>query len=717
MICVYLKKGIFFTVSQTLIKGGNMTEIKRKRDSHKIIAFMIIIALIITMLPLVAMGGDESDITESGFVDYDGYEMFRANKLIASSADGAHNDLKTDPLKSGDELTVKYFWNVKKSHTITAGSFFMIDLPDAFAFDGMTADLKTDDGIKIGKIDVLPATQQLKITLDATGVGKLPLVEGWVMITGGLKEADESTTSVAFHEIIIPVDISGDEEENGGNDGDPKRHEPKDKFPQDGDGPSTIFGKGSSSINSSTGFVSYTLSVNYDNYHLKFEKNSGYKDLKNVIIEDKLPENVVYAGDLRAYVPAYTAKGVYTTYSSISGTNDVDVKVEPVEPTAMSGNIFKYSYIEFDERIPSDPTMDYADFKEFMKKQDPMTYGIWQHKAIVMNLGDIQGDVTMGCTWGELKDSLKNHKKEGSYTTYERNASGEALNTSGGSWVIDGGTLAEKKVTFSAITEDIRTETLKAYAPFFGIQGSGINESVNDSKTGDAVGFSISFKANVHGESRSITNHAIMMHETSSKGATSWPQKYTQISGGAKTANPGDIVLYKLDGETNEPLAEVQFKLQKWNKASDKFEDLEEGANGSGIHTTDEDGRVIFKQPDYGRYKIVEVKGLEGYSAEVRYFNHNTEEWQDTFELADSIVIQVTGFNYEEDIAGEESVPPDENVLGEEEYPEDTMQEGAVLGEEAQTADITNIIPLLIILLIAMFLILAVTLKNHFRKE
>ncbi len=685
----------------------------QKKDAMKIIAFLLIISVAITMLPIVSNADDPDPMDVTDKVTFDSFDFYKANSNGTVKEPIINRGVTVDTvpqIKQNDYVGLKYYWSISETgmESVTPGSFFTVNLPVDIKFEAISGsvDVKTSDGTTvIGKMTLSGSagSQKLIVTLNETAAKSMSLKNGWLMIFGNVNKVDNNTSDASIFGVEIPIYVEPSSG-GGGNSGSGTNMNPGDwyNWGWEGNG-GTDFYKSAYGPEKYTGLTKFYLTVNTLMYKHKFENDGSYEKRENVIIEDKLQDGVTYSGNLYISTALYYVRGVNTTNAAL----------DPVSPTAMSNTEINGTNMNLVNNLtkctPDDETIGYEEFKQFIKDSGPLTYGIWQNKAIVINLGDLEGQMPFNdLTWSQLKVKVDSGSRIVTRYVYERDASGAAI--------IDPATGKPKEpntVTFQALTTKVKTETLKAYASFFGVDKNDMTNPVYDANTGSAVGMTISFDTFISGTDRLVTNTAFMQYSGGASKSGSTEVNFVQMSGGADfdPGAPGDVRLIKLDSATNAALEGVQFKLQKFNKTTEKYEDIPEGSPGSGIKETDKDGSILFKNLDWGKYKVVEVKALTGYTSKITF-----KDGDGTFELINpKEVIEIIAFNYKEEVLGDEEFPADNNdgsnVLGQESEPEQK-----VLGEEANTGDIINLSFILIVLLLALVLLIGMATALKGRK-
>ena len=101
---------------------------------------------------------------------------------------------------------------------------------------------------------------------------------------------------------------------------------------------------------------------------------------------------------------------------------------------------------------------------------------------------------------------------------------------------------------------------------------------------------------------------------------------YQSLSGTAEVGEAGDLVLRKKDGDSNQVLQGVKFKVQYFDTETNQFVDYTDD-EGQLVKTTDNKGEIVFGKFKKGLYQVVEVENpLAGYSDQVVYTDGNQFE-------------------------------------------------------------------------------------------
>lgn len=676
-----------------------------KGDKKKIISFIVLIALCVTMIPIMSLGEDSSDPLDiTAHVD-----LSKDYDIYKGKADGISDDkliiqdgklVPSGPsIAEGNDVTVKFYWAITNDNMqyVTAGAYFVTDLPQG-AFSYTSIDPNADysvmaNGKEIGTLSITSAGK-LKVVFNEAAHNAPFYKNGWLLAEAKVSKLDEGTTSVAIDNIVLPVDTSG------GSTSTPPSYEYSTGWWWDGYNDRGGFDKTVGTL--TNGKVTYTIYANNDQYKNQFQsKNGTQRD--SVVIIDELQEGVKYDSEFSIKTYQYWAKGVSNTEGALA-----------VSPTAMSTSYGDFKTTDLtagnDPQIKkytaTDPEMSFDDFRAEVEKASEPTYGIWQNKAIVVNVGDLPGSLKFADTWAELKARI-NKGHIATWTRYKTDGNGKNIFDENGTREV------ESTTTYQAISPSVKSATLKAYASMYGVPEDDMDNSAYDDNKGSVYGFHISFKTKITGEKRTVSNEAIMYFGGEIGGQDSIGLSYYSLSGGADTGQPGDVELRKYDGATNKQLEGVEFKLQMFNKKTGEYEDLPADHKFAGTHKTSTDGSIMFKEVPYGKYRFVETKTLDGYKDTISFV-----EGDGTFTVSnDAEFLQFTALNYKEDVKGEEATPTPSSVLGEKSTPDEDEEDGSVLGEEAKTSDMSNLMPILLIMLIALAIVLAASIQSAHRKE
>lgn len=662
-----------------------MIKVMKKRGASRIMVFVVLIAFIIAMIPFSVMGNSiENDVkNKSDFVSINSVTL-TINNTTYEIANGEFVGESPSGTKVGDLVKFNIGWEVLSSNisNINDKDFFVVKLPQThFDFkekSNISVMAKDPEGkdVAIGILSLVKngETAYLKVIFNEVIDKASYLTNGYLLAEGNAKNVDSEVENPSISGIKIPGLTVLPPDEDGGK-------EDYWKTP-----PSSENLEKTGWIDNDSATATWYMYVNFDGYNEKF-KGTGDGDPKysDAIITDELPYGVTYSGNLSLKVPYYFPN----MDSSTSDAKDLSGKTFHISDN--------YIQTQFAEVTASSPNMSYDDFYELVKKAGPLHYGIWQDQRVIINIGDILGSLKLDLTWGELKTAVSGASLMNYEYTQLLDDQGKPIKDHLGQ-PEKGWTSVDKN------DDETKAATLKSYARIYGIDSANIYDESYDNTTANAVGFYISFTTTVMGNDRGITNEAILWHDTTSKSDVSNLVEFQNLAGGVEYGIARDVRIIKYDGTENTQLKGVRFKLQE-EVSPGKYEDIPQGENGSGIQTTSSNGACSFTGLAYGKYKVVEVESLDGYQKGITF-----KDGKDTFTINSdtNAEILIEAYNYK---VGKE-IPP--QVKGEEKTPESP---GEVLGEESKTADMSNITPLLIVMLAVMILLLAISIQNVYGKK
>lgn len=682
-----------------------------KSDKTRIIAFIVMIALCITMIPVVSFGNDTVDNDVTKYVDISKIKVGVNGEEPKELPDGSTLELKKD-----DKVSFYFDWGVKNENMkfITSGAFFRVPLPESVIEFTTMSKQPLDGGL--GTVQLIREKQQdgsyqsyLEVVFNENVGDAQDLTGGWLRADGKAREFKDGDHTGTIGSIVIDVEMY-------------VPAEPVDKGPSDvgpdywwGDRDITLFDKNFTweGYKPYEGRASFQLRVNYGNYK-KMLKGENYDKLKNVYITDEFPRGMTFKENtlrMYEYYPWIKADGTVTARDFISGT--------------------EITRFTLDEN--ADQTKD--NIHEFAKTVAVGKYAIWQNKGLVINYGDMPGTLETKKTWGEVVTTVSKAALTHEEIKYLRDDEKKAikyenLTDEQKSFYESQGYVKYTKdkvdymaiVTKHAISTEMKEATLDSFAKYYNASytkdsttGILTCSAIDANKKAPLLSFLVQFSTNVNnpGDGEPIVNTAYLNYNNTSEPGIAKGIEYVSFSGGVYKGLPGDVELVKYDGSTNAQLEGVQFKLQKYNNSTKEFEDIPEGNKGAGTFTTASGGALQVLDLNWGTYKFVEVKTLDGYKKEIAFVNDDfSQNGEFTIDSKTEGMIRISALNYKEDVKGTE-VPPT-SVLGEESSPED---DGSVLGEEAKTADMSNTMPILIVMLIAMAIILLASIQSAYRKE
>ncbi len=167
----------------------------------------------------------------------------------------------------------------------------------------------------------------------------------------------------------------------------------------------------------------------------------------------------------------------------------------------------------------------------------------------------------------------------------------------------------------------------------------------------------------------------------------------------------GTVELEKLDKIDNtKKLRGGEFTLEYYNTELKDWLTYTDESGDNVIAITDNMGKLKFKDVPWGQYRVIELIAPEGYDPATLEF----EQGDNLVTVgADQQTYYLTAYNT--GVLGEEA-PPDD-------YGDDSTSDGSVLGQEAKTGDVTNMIPLLAIMLIVCLILLLAALQTGRRQQ
>ncbi len=672
-----------------------MENIMKKNKKKKIIGILLAALVICTLLPLGVFGSDVTPKDITSKVSFGDVEI-QANALKPNSTwekdwqtfikNGQITDSFDDyKVIAGESLRVYCYWSISEENmpSVNDGDYFEIPIDESV--------LKLDS---IKGADVYAS--------DASGneivIGKLKVTDNKLVITLNSEGANASELSEGWVMGIVSVKDGTENQKTTEIAGVDIVFDFTPKDNSGGTSTGTIYAKSDPGAITKTGWISdgnrnaeFTLQVNGDALFNKMKSNTDVTVRENVIVKDFLPSNLKYRTDVAPvsfYAPYYIMMGDSESGKNTSGQ---------VSSTTFSNPELKKVYTKIDTT-----GMSLSDFEKKIEST-PNSYGIFEDVYFMANMGNMPDDsLMMPLTKAQISDKL----------------------------------LASTAI---AGTDDSRY--INSMAAYNNVYGSNANVPV--------LSVSIVLRTDYTGrggDKDQATNTASVVWKNSKAVDSSTTKKFSVYSGGANMGEKYSVTIEKKDGDTQELLNGVEFKLEKFNSESNSYTQYKSLYDDEIKATTD--GAVLFHGLSKGKYKIVEEKGLDGYTDKIEFVDANGDPADGTFEITgeEKGTIKITANNYKEEtptegaiettptegaiettpgaVAGEERFPDDiigstddnSNVLGEEGTP-DAADEGSVLGDEAKTGDPMNMVPLLVMVLVVAILILAVSVQAKKRKE
>ena len=610
-----------------------------KGERLKIIAFIVLIALCVSMIPLLSFGdeplkNDVSDHVKIGNVDV---QYKKGGNWETYITDGVIKE-KDKVFEKGTVFKFFVRWSVTSGgiENIDYNDYFMVDIPSGYFEFSNNIDpyevIYEDKSIGMYSIKddkMLFAFSQL---FDKNDNNDRPaeIKNGWLMAQGTLNATDIPGNKVDVGGVEIPTIAT----------------KPSIEL-QEKTTPEAIWKGGEMDEDGYT--AQWSIEANSDMLFHKVNDNGQFKTRKNVVIEDKMCEH-----------QKFTNLSISHLFYFVN------------ENGKIIDDYFKIPYTlskHFKEIESSPSSIEYSEFKKEVIENSP-AYGVWDERYVVISLGDLPG-------------KLKTPVDKETFEAY---------------------------VNTQKVSKKVKESTIKAYS----------EKIFQDEGSAPAYAFKIAIDARVNGYNGNIVNNVDMSWNDNDSASDGKTLVVETIKGGAELGETGEAIIKKIDGDTKSKLDGVQFKLMK-EIAAGKYEEYE-SSDGEVIKSTS-DGTVIFKKLPYGNYRVVEVKTLEGYKKEMKF-----TEGDGTFTIDGDTTKTafVTAENFTENKPVLDDINSPVNDRGEDLKQEKTGRvkgENAgpktpeVKGENAKTADISNITPLLIVMLAVMIILLLAALQNSFRKD
>lgn len=174
----------------------------------------------------------------------------------------------------------------------------------------------------------------------------------------------------------------------------------------------------------------------------------------------------------------------------------------------------------------------------------------------------------------------------------------------------------------------------------------------------------------------------------------------------------------------------VEFQLLYWDESLGAWTNYKD-ENASGEmeivkKVTGKDGKVQFTNLPWGKYKLVETVGAENYDPQLILDDGVIDEFVIGNNEDSGEVLKINYNAYNEQEKKEEETTTPGVVKGDDTPPTDAQgqvlpdivnpEDGDVLGEEAKTGDVSNLMPILILIAFSMIIMLIATLQAY-RKE
>lgn len=257
--------------------------------------------------------------------------------------------------------------------------------------------------------------------------------------------------------------------------------------------------------------------------------------------------------------------------------------------------------IAYDPPLPTDaitkitehPDEEYEAFYTRVLNEPGPSYGIFQKKRLVISLKDFPDSLTMAYTYAEFQ------------------------------------TKADAELISGKLSRSQYDNFTAAYRRLY-----------NNQTSAQLLGLRLMIHTTVYGEERTLTNEAQMIWNDSDHQSSSTQLKFQTISGGASMGDPGSVIIKKFETGSNNKLDGVVFKLEKWKGSAGGYVPY---TTMDGVtEATTLNGEALFENLEYGLYRVVEAKPLEGYLDEVIF-----KDGVDTFTIdgTESGAIFITAYN------------------------------------------------------------------------
>lgn len=644
-----------------------------KQNKVRLIGIVLVAVLLMSMIPMISMGNDDHNISQKNFVTIDKISISAGGEDYLNITPGQAIDSSTlEQIGYKNSLGFKVNWHITAENCdkINKDDYFEVIFPSYLtiavnSIEDLEATVTDENGAtskqKIGTFEISKLNSQkdsplvMRITFDDLSKYN-GITKGYMEAYGRMDQTGSDADTVTIGNTTIPKL--------------PLKKQTGTFWGDSGKG--SVFNKGTNNVLEGEGKYYYSINVNTEDM-MKRLKGQEIDEKKNVYVVDDFPDGMylkesniaVQYGD---YIFYSTDKASWQCISDDGGKK-------------VTNQLHNFGMVEEGTE---------EQFMEMFEKHDGPAYGVYMGKKLVVKLGDMPGTLKTNTTWEEFQNK------------------------------VNGTTKIDKGI--EQMTQDVKEYTIDAFRNIYN-GGKGQNVEPNGNAKGDLVGVNIYFWAYANGSNETMVNSATMTYDGGSQEAISTPVKYTKASAGAEGLDPGSVKIIKKDSSNDEIITGVGFTIQK--EVNGVFENI----TTSNEQFTDEKGEVLFKNLKDGNYKIVESTPKAGYTTTPSIVNEDgTKNETHTFTV--DAANQKKGFTFtayndpikdettQGAILGDEDFPSDStqegNVLGESKNPEES---GKVLGDEAKTSDVMNVVPLLIILAVMALLILAIAKQSSLRKE
>lgn len=669
----------------------SMFKIKSKRS----LAFILIAALCITMIPLMAFAGQDDPVPNEGtpanvteLVEIDNINVYHNGTLFISDGEFVESDpAKRPPVYIGDNIKIEVDFNISVDNCqkIKAGDFMEVYVPIPCNYEpesiGIVAKTVGSNPRTFGTFKTKGGYGSITLRVDFIDLSEFNgLTEGMMDVEGNAMKNDSGEGSYLILDYEVPKFVIGEK--------------PKDDYlPGYGEPWLPNYYKNGWKKYGSASTLVYQVDMYHDNYKRALAGDS-YVNPTNVLLEDTIMEGVDFDRDSIGI--AYRVY-MYSPTNKLTGYN-----MDGYKPT------LKINLIDQCELVTQTASHDnYDSFKADVKATKGPSYGIYddgKNETLVVNLGNIgtANSLKTEHTWAEMESFFDSYK----FTDPE----------------------------FRNVTDQDKAKIIaNTKAAYKNLYGSATG-------TVPVPGVFVDYTTIVEAGtgSRDIKNTAIISSDSHDDVSKSITLGYVEQSIEAKELPYDSVKISKVDGDTKDAITGASFKL------------VHENGTETTVKAIDKKGEVQFDDLKAGKYTIEEVDRPAGYTDALVIYN---EDDLDTPIAGNSFTIttntEAKGYKFiahnfkeeekiveepenikenpvvNEEVQGESANPSsetstgvagEEDVLGEEGTPVDE-EDGSVLGEEAKTADMANMTPLLLMLAIVSLLLLLVSFLNNRRED
>ena len=540
-----------------------------QRSRRRVVCFALIMALLLTMVPMMSFAGNEKverEITNE--VTFGNLQILLNGHLYWQN--GSLEGSEELQLKKGDNVTLKGEWSISKEvlATVSPGAYFLVQLPEYFDFrssiDGQPLLVNVSGKeVKIGEFSLVEINGKYALKVEITNLyyehpktGRETRISS---LTDGTFTAQAFAKMVTTEEpyyftyggVTLTGPAIGDGYDWGKNEGRDEWLKKKGEYKD--------------------GKYIWNIETNIADY-VAFLENKGIPSKPALLIEDNLdPDDnrMVFnmEANLNARLPYYVLNGDGEVTDTLIRTTNI---------TPLFTKVTREQEANYDS---------FVDKVKAAGELNGAAYGYYDEKNFVMYIKKLPGDdFKTNLSYDQLKERMTEYLEDSNDSKWKH------------------------------YTQAVHEKNLDVYDRFYGENG------------GNIIGFTFDIETIITGAERDVENRIVMTWKGGTRIVSKDEQHFQSIDVTVKATNPGEIYITKYDtDEKGRHLSGAAFKLQKWDGA--KFQDF---TNGETAYTNNI-GEVWFSSLDPGRYKIVEVGTVEGYDPKlnIQRFDNETKTYVD----------------------------------------------------------------------------------------